>query len=313
MPLPPNPRPLNMTDAEIDARVDLICNTAGLAPDFGLLPAGSPLRKLARVKPLRNVGAFRALMLEIGNPIVAQGVFDWSEFRTDPTGRLERTGNFLNAMIFGTRTEVKTYAKRYALGHDAVRGHVSVGSCPDRTGEVYTGWQDEDREWVHASIFEAMFFAYDTIMSAPLTAYERDAAWVEAVRVGEVIGLTPANLAPDYASLEAWMNARLAATTSGTTPVSNLRPQLHIHNTVNVISRDLFALVPALWGISTAVAWHTVPAELRPLIPQPIPAGHTALWLFFRDTQRLQANSLFYWVKWSTAYRDYAWRTGDWF
>ena len=121
------------------------------------------------------------------------------------------------------------------------------------------------------------------------------------------------SLAPDHASLIAWMNARLAATTSGLTPVSTLRPQLHLHHTVDTIARDLFALVPALWGISTSVAWHTVPVELRPLVPTPIPAGHQLLWQLFRDAERLASNSIFPWIKWSTAYRTYGNRTGDWF
>jgi hypothetical protein len=311
MPLPQNPRPANMLDAALEARVDSICNGAGLANTYGLLPAGAALRKVARVKPLLTIGAFRALISEIANPVVAQGVFDWSDFTANPTLRMERTGNFLNAMIFGDRNMVKDWAKGYAAGHDRVRGFLAVGTCPDRAGEAYAGWQDDDREWVHASIFEAMFYSYDQIMPTPLSAAERDEAWQDAVRIGEVIGLNPANLAPDYASMKAWVDARLAATTSGLTPVSVLRPQLHLHRTVQVIARDIFALVPALWGITSSVAWQTVPTELRPLVPTP-PIGWQAQWLFFRDTQRLAATSPFDWIALSPAYREYRWRTGDW-
>lgn len=311
MPLPPNPRPPNMTDAEIDARVDLLCNGAGLSSTFGLLPAGAKLRKIGRVKPLLNIGALRALISEVANPVVAEGVFDWSDFTNNPTGRMERTGLFLNSMIFGDRNAVKTWAKGYAMGHDRVRGFLSVGACPDRAGEPYTGWQDDDREWVHASIFEAMFYSYDQIMLVPLTAAERNTAWLEAVRIGEVIGLNPANLAPDYPSLKAWMNQRLAATSSGLNPVSALRPQLHIHRAVQVIARDIFALVPSLWGITSAVAWETVPVELRSLVPTPNPLTQQAQWFFFRDTQRLAAASPFDFIALTPAYRDYRWRTGD--
>jgi hypothetical protein len=78
-----------------------------------------------------------------------------------------------------------------------------------------------------------------------------------------------------------------------------------------VIARDIFALVPALWGITSSVAWQTVPTELRPLVPTP-PIGWQAQWLFFRDTQRLAATSPFDWIALSPAYREYRWRTGDW-
>lgn len=311
MPLPPNPRPPNMIDSEIVARVDLICNGAGLTNTFGLLPAGSKLRKIGRVKPLLNIGALRALISEVANPVVAEGVFDWSDFSRDPTGRMERTGLFLNSMIFGDRNAVKAAAKGYAMGHDRVRGFLSVGTCPDRAGEAYTGWQADDREWVHASIFEAMFYSYDQIMPVPLTTAERNAAWQEAVRIGQVIGLDPATLAPDYASMKAWMNARLAATSTGLSPVSALRPQLHIHRSVQVIARDIFALVPSLWGITAAVAWQTVPAELHPLVPTPNMATQQLQWLLFRDLQRLDAASPFDFIALNPAYRDYRWRTGD--
>jgi hypothetical protein len=311
LPLPLNPRPNHLTDAAIDARIDTICNAAGISANFGLFPAGATIRKVARVRPLREIGAIRALILEIANPVVSQGVADRSQFKTDPTGRMERTGDFLNAMIFGDRNAVKFFAKRYAAGHDSVVGVIAAGTCPDRTGDAYRGWDDDDREWVHASIFEAMIFAFDTVMLTPLTATERTQMWKDAVRIGEVIGLNPASLAADYPALRTWMDARLAATTMGTGAVSPLRPQLHLHKTVQDISDHLFDLVPAAWLISAPVAWNTVPLQLHPILPTPNPVTQFAQWIAYRDLQRLAAESVVPWIRWSPAYRAYRTRTGD--
>lgn len=261
-------RPPEFFDDAIDARIDALADARGLPPELGLFPKGAPIRRVARLRPLLYLGGFHALMQQIAHPMVAQGVFDWSDFALNPTQRMDGTARFLNALIFGDREHAKLEVKRYAVGHDKVRGVIAAGTCPSRVGEAYDGWQEEARTWVHATIIEAMISAYDLVSMLPHSAGERDAIWQDGRLIAEAICLDTEAYAPTYAALRAWMDERLDAVTMGNLAASPLRPHLHLHRTTKAIAKDLFEHIPKVWKLSHSVAWHTCPPPLRTLVPE---------------------------------------------
>ncbi|MGH7855885.1 MAG: oxygenase MpaB family protein, partial [Candidatus Binatia bacterium] len=53
------------------------------------------------------LGGGRALLMQIAHPLVAAGVADHSDFRTDSLGRLRRTLDAMLTITFGTLREAE--------------------------------------------------------------------------------------------------------------------------------------------------------------------------------------------------------------
>src|ERR1700712_5812974 len=67
--------------------------------------------------PSMLVGGFRALMLQAVHPLVMAGFDDNSLFRGDPWGRLQRTGEWVATVTFGTTAEAERAGARLRGGH----------------------------------------------------------------------------------------------------------------------------------------------------------------------------------------------------
>ncbi len=305
------PRPPEFFEAAIDARIDALAEARGLAPELGLFPRGAPIRRVARLRPLLYLGGFHALMQQIAHPMVAQGVFDWSDFALSPTRRMEATSSFLNGLIFGDREHAKHAVKRYAMGHDKVRGVIAAGTCPSRVGEPYDGWDDEARTWVHATIIEAMISAYDLVSMLPHSAGERDAIWQDGRLIADAICLETAAHAPTYAALRAWMDERLDAVTMGELPAAARRPNLHVHRTTRLIAEKLFEKIPDVWGLPDSVAWHTCPPALRTLVPEVERPRRDLEWEAFLLSSRTLMVTGIDALRYTQAFLDYRERVGD--
>src|ERR1700728_2027640 len=65
--------------------------------------------------------AGRALLLQVMHPVVGAGVRDFSDFKTDPWGRLDRTLVSLQVQLFGGARAVDE-AERLRQVHRAIRG-----------------------------------------------------------------------------------------------------------------------------------------------------------------------------------------------
>ena len=68
------------------------------------------------------VGGIRALLLQTLHPLAMAGVAQHSTYRTDPLGRLQRTGWFLGVTTFGTADEAELAVARVRRVHERVRG-----------------------------------------------------------------------------------------------------------------------------------------------------------------------------------------------
>jgi len=300
------PRPPAFHTSAIDHRVDQICDAAGLPPALGLFPLGSPIRLLARRANLAAVGGFHALMQQIAQPIVAQGVLDHSDFYTNPELRMQRTADFLHAVIYGDRDHVKLGVRRYAAGHDPVAGVISAGTCPDLAGTPYDGWEDPARVWVLATLLESMITATDILFPGALTPADKDAAWADVLRIAEVLDVRAA-MPQDFPALRAWMDERLDDLRTGDVPSSPLRPNLHVHRTTRTLAHLLFTKIPDYFGISDSVAWYTTPPALRPLVPEvPQPTRKLEFDVFVAGMLAAAVVEPY-----SEAWREYQARTGD--
>ncbi|MFE4758197.1 oxygenase MpaB family protein [Streptomyces mirabilis] len=129
------------------------------------------------------IGGFAALMLQSLHPLAMAGVDQYSDYRTDPTGRLVRTARFITTTTFGSEP-----AAREAI--DVVRRiHTRVsGIAPD--GRPYRADDPELLTWVHTAEVYSFLAGYQAY--APrrtrLTPAERDTYYAQVALVAEALG-----------------------------------------------------------------------------------------------------------------------------
>ncbi|WP_159943417.1 MULTISPECIES: oxygenase MpaB family protein [unclassified Nocardiopsis] len=91
------------------------------------------------------VAGVRALMLQALHPVAMQGVWQRSDFREDPTGRLLRTAHFVAVTTYGSPAEAE------ALGERVRRVHRALSFEDPATGRRHRVDQHDLLVWVHCA------------------------------------------------------------------------------------------------------------------------------------------------------------------
>ncbi len=126
------------------------------------------------------IGGISAVILELADPAVRSGVWNYSTFRTDPMGRLRRTGLAAMVTIYGARS----VAEPMIAG--VVRKHAKViGETP--AGVPFCANDSSLLEWVHATASFGFAQAYSRYV-APLSSAEMSAWYLEGVPVSRLYG-----------------------------------------------------------------------------------------------------------------------------
>src|SRR3954447_25753500 len=156
-----------------------------------LLPSDEEARRLAP-KP-RSVawcyagdartmlGAGAALLLQVAHPTVAAGVRDHSNFEEDPWGRLLRTLDFVNLVIYGGPEAAARTGRKLRQMHKLIRG-------VDPDGRRYHALEPEAYAWVHATLAETIVRAHRRF-GVPMSPSDIETFWREWLRVGAPLRL----------------------------------------------------------------------------------------------------------------------------
>lgn len=129
------------------------------------------------------VGGLRALFLQTMHPLAMAGVAQHSDYRSDPLGRLERTGRFVGVTSFGSTAEAEKAVRTVRAVHNRVNG-----TAPD--GRRYDANDPELLCWVHVSEVESFHRAYQRYGSGRLTPEQSDRYFDEVARVAIELGAT---------------------------------------------------------------------------------------------------------------------------
>ncbi|MEA2347972.1 MAG: hypothetical protein QOG62_1759 [Thermoleophilaceae bacterium] len=132
--------------------------------------------------------AGRALLLQVAHPTVGAGVSEHSDFKADPWGRLIRTLDFLNGVLYSDDAE--GVAARMRAMHKTIKG-----VKPD--GTRYHAMEPEAFTWVHATLVESMAAA-NQAFAKPLTLTELDRFYYEMRGVGALYGVRERDLPEDW-------------------------------------------------------------------------------------------------------------------
>jgi uncharacterized protein (DUF2236 family) len=126
------------------------------------------------------IGGLAAVILELAEPAVRTGVWDHSSFRTDPMGRLRRTGLAAMVTVYGARS----IAEPMIAG--VVRMHAKVvGATP--AGIPYSANDAGLLAWVHATATFGFAEAYNRYVK-PLGEAEFDALYREGTPASRLYG-----------------------------------------------------------------------------------------------------------------------------
>ncbi|MFY7812458.1 MAG: oxygenase MpaB family protein, partial [Candidatus Nanopelagicaceae bacterium] len=71
--------------------------------------------------PSMVVGGIRALLEQALHPEAMAGVAAHSNFREDAWGRLQRTGDYVGTLTFGTREEADQLSRRVRMIHEKLK------------------------------------------------------------------------------------------------------------------------------------------------------------------------------------------------
>ncbi len=160
----------------------------------GLFRPDSWLRRVS-AEPVLLFGGGYALLLEIAHPMVAAGVAEHSDFRTNPFGRLRRTLDAMNAITFGDLGTALAAARSVERVHLRVRGAIARDAGRFRAGAPYSGRDPEAVRWVWATLVDTALKMYERFIE-PLAPEDREAYYADQRVLGRILGV-PVAMAPD--------------------------------------------------------------------------------------------------------------------
>jgi uncharacterized protein (DUF2236 family) len=242
-------------------------------PDVGYFGPDSVAWRLHR-DPALLVGGLRALLIQALEPRAMAGVAQFSKFREDPWGRLERTSAFVSTVVFGTRAEADALGARVRAIHTRVRGF-------DAFGRPYRADDPELLVWVHAVEVHSFVDAYRRF-GATLTNADADRYVDEMAISGELVGIPSSQIPRSMSDLREYF-----ATVRGLA----VTPEA-IEGMRFVIAPPMPLWARPLWALPVAGAFATLPRFARDFygVPWPdvaTPPLRAAVWALGRILQRV--------------------------
>lgn len=186
--------------------------------------------------PAMLLAGFRSLLLQAVHPLVMAGFDDNSSFRDDPWGRLQRTGQWVATVTYGSTAE----AERAGRSLRAIHGRLAPGVEPE-TGLPYRVDDPELLLWVHCTEVESFLSTYRR-SGGQLAPGDGDRYVDEMRRSAALVGLDPAHVPATEADIEDYYE--------------RVRPQLKV---TTVARRN------ALWGFAPPMpTWVALGTPARP-------------------------------------------------
>jgi uncharacterized protein (DUF2236 family) len=140
-----------------------------------------------------SASAGTALLLQVAHPTVGAGVSDFSTFASDPWGRLWRTLDFVNVLVFAPPEAAGEMGARIRNFHKVIRG-----TKPD--GTPYHALEPEAYAWVHMTLAESILRAHERF-GRRFAPDELERFWREWRALGRFLGVRWRDMPETYAGL----------------------------------------------------------------------------------------------------------------
>ncbi len=179
--------------------------------DEGLFRDGCWLRRVS-AEPVLLTGGGRALLLEVAHPLVAAGVAEHTNFRSDPFGRLQRTLDAMTAIVFRERGAALAAARRIEAAHGRVRGRLARAVGPFAAGTPYSGRDPELVCWVWATLVDTALASYQHFV-APLDDEALEAYYADQRILARLVGVPGDRVPPNAAAFRRYFDEMIASDT----------------------------------------------------------------------------------------------------
>src|SRR5215218_6778995 len=147
-----------------------------------LMPASSVSWRVFKNPLAVYVGGLTAVLLQLAEPRVGSGVWQYTSFRERPMDRLRRTAHAAMLTVYGPRSRAESMIAGVNRMHSRVRG-------TGRDGRAFRADDPELLEWVHATACFGFLEAYHAYVR-PLSLTERDQFYAESAPVARLYGAT---------------------------------------------------------------------------------------------------------------------------
>lgn len=145
-------------------------------------------------------GAARAILLQVADPAVAQGVADHSNFAEDPLSRLNGTLTYVYTVVFGDEDD-----------RAFIRGRVGQAHAPVHS-DSYSAIDPSLQLWVAATLYDTTRLVWEKIFG-PLDDASADRVYREFAVVGTTLQLPLESWPADRQAFDAYWRGRLAEVT----------------------------------------------------------------------------------------------------
>lgn len=215
--------------------------------DPGLFGPGSTVWQVARERALL-LGGPAAVLLQLAHPLVAAGVADHSDFRTEPLRRLVATMNVSLTITFGDTRQAAEAAAEVRSRHATVTGALTTAQGPWPAGSRYRATDPALALWVFATLVAVGLDAYELFVG-PLTREQRSAYYDESAPFAAAFGVRRPVLPASYDDFERYYDGAL-------------RELVHVGD----LARDLASAVlrVRLAGVPVTPSAHVLAAWLLP-------------------------------------------------
>ncbi|MBB2969130.1 oxygenase MpaB family protein [Leifsonia aquatica] len=159
------------------------------------------LRTVA-AEALPLVGGGRALLLQVAEPAVGQGVADHSDFAERAMDRLHATMTFMCAAVFATPEEFAVVRRRVNRAHAPVRAR-AAGSAP-----AYNAYDPQLQLWVAATLYRTMMDLHERVFG-PLSPAEQEGVYQEYTRLGANMQVPPSSWPPTREAFDGYWEEML--------------------------------------------------------------------------------------------------------
>lgn len=200
----------------------------------------------------------RAILMQLGHPLVAAGVRHHSSVRDSaaaPIYRLHATVTAMLGIAFGTTAERAAVITHIKSIHARVNGELTEPVGPFARGTRYSAEDPDLLLWVHATLIDTSLLFYERLVG-DLTEDERDEYCREAARIAVELGARQADVPTDWYGMSAYVQRMLDS------------PTLTVGADAQVVADTMMAgpAMRTMWPVSSLVKRLTVgtlPDQLR--------------------------------------------------
>jgi len=148
---------------------------------------------------LQLLMAGTTLVLQVSHPIVGAGVEQYSVFKTDPWGRLQRTTEWGLRLLYGGPENAPKAGRELRDLHRDIKG-------TDDKGRRYFALDPEAYAWVHMTTYYALVTTQRLFGDKPFTPAQEAQLYQEWLQQGRVLGIRDKDMPQDLTAYWQYFN-----------------------------------------------------------------------------------------------------------